>query len=86
MYGDDYHIEKNENGQWVNVEPIGSFISDLIATTVPLNDSVSWNINWSSVYGSLEPGIYRFCKTITDSYAPGDSDNVTFHAEFEILD
>ena len=84
MYGDDYHIEKNENGQWVNVEPIGSFISDLIATTVPLNDSVSWNINWSSVYGSLEPGMYRFCKTITDSHAPGDSDDVTFYAEFEI--
>ena len=86
MYGDDYHIEKNENGQWVNVEPIGSFISDLIATTVPLNDSVSWNINWSSVYGSLEPGMYRFCKTITDSHAPGDSDDVTFYAEFEIFD
>ena len=84
MYGDDYHIEKNENGQWVNVEPIGSFISDLIATTVPLNDSVSWNINWSSVYGSLEPGMYRFCKTITDSHAPGNSDDVTFYAEFEI--
>ena len=86
MYGDDYHIEKNENGQWVNVEPIGSFISDLIATTVPLNDSVSWNINWAGLYGSLEPGMYRFCKTITDSFAPGDSDSVTFYAEFEICE
>ena len=52
MYGDDYHIEKNENGQCVNVEP----------------------------------GMYRFCKTITDSYAPGDNDSITFYAEFEILD
>ena len=84
MYGDDYCIQKLENGQWVSMEPICSFISHLIMTTVPLNDSVSWNINWSSVYGSLEPGIYRFCKTVTDSYAPGDSDSVIFYAEFEI--
>lgn len=86
MYGDDYYIQKLKNGQWISVESIGSFISDLIATTVPLNDSISWNINWSGVYGSLDPGMYRFCKTITDSDAPGDSDSVTFYAEFEIHD
>ena len=86
IYGDDYCIQKLENGQWVNVEPVSSHIVRSIAYTVPQNDSVSWNINWSGLYGSLEPGMYRFCKTITDSYAPGDSDNVTFYAEFEILD
>ena len=86
MYGDDYHIEKNENGQWVNVESISSHIVRSIAYTVPQNDSVSWNINWAGLYGSLEPGMYRFCKTITDSFAPGDSDSVTFYAEFEICE
>ena len=68
-----------------NMEPIGSFISGLLAYTVPLNESVSWNHNWTGHYGTLEPEQYRFCKIITDSRAPGVSDDVTFYAEFQIV-
>ncbi len=84
IYGSSYGIQKYENDQWVDVEPLQELFWTTVAYSVPLNDSVSWNINWSNTFGALEPGLYRFCKGITDHCAPGDNDHATFYAEFEI--
>ena len=84
IYGSNYNIQKFEDNQWVDVEPLQELIWTTVAYSVPLDDSVTWNIDWSNMFGSLEPGFYRFCKGITDHRAPGDSDHATFYAEFEI--
>lgn len=84
IYGADYNIQKYEDNQWVNVEPITELVWFTVAYSVPLNDSVTWNIDWNNTFGTLEPGLYRFCKGITDHRAPGDNDYATFYAEFEI--
>ena len=84
IYGADFNIQKYENSQWVNVEPLQELFWTTIAYSVPLNDSVSWNVDWSNTFGTLEPGLYRFCKGVTDHRAPGDNDYATFYAEFEI--
>ena len=84
FYGQDYSIQRKENGQWVDVEPVRELIWATIAYAVRLNDSEILNINWGSTFGTLEPGIYRFCKPIMDHRAPGDNENAVFYAEFVI--
>ena len=84
FYGEDYSIQKYETDQWVDVEPVSDLVWFTVAYTVPMNDSVSWKINWSNTFGSLEPGRYRFCKGISDHIAPGNSEYAVFYAEFEI--
>ena len=84
IYGANFNIQKYENNQWVDVEPLQELFWTTVAYSVPLNDSVSWNIDWSESFGTLEPGLYRFCKGISDYRAPGDNDYATFYAEFEI--
>jgi beta-lactamase regulating signal transducer with metallopeptidase domain len=84
VYGRDYNLQKYENNQWVNVEPITELIWFTDARTVPLDSSISWNIDWSQTFGTLEPGLYRFCKSISDHRAPGNNDYATFYAEFII--
>lgn len=84
FYGDDYNIEKFENNHWIAIEPLYDPVWATIAYSVPLNDSITWNVNWSNIFGELEPGIYRFCKSITDHRAPGATDHEVFTAEFLI--
>lgn len=84
IYGADFNIQRHENGQWVDVEPLQELFWTTIAYSVPLNDSVSWNVDWTQTFGALEPGLYRFCKGVTDHHAPGDNDYAVFYAEFEI--
>ena len=84
FYGDDYNIEKFENNQWIAVEPLIDLVWASIAYTVPLDDSIVWSINWSNTYGTLEPGLYRFCKSISDHRAPGTADYEVYTVEFII--
>ena len=85
FYGDDFSIQRyDENAGWINVEPASGVAWRSIAYNVPLNNSVTWNVEWSAIYGTLEPGCYRFCKGVFEHHAPGDNDFATFYAEFEI--
>ena len=86
FYGDDYNIERSDNNQWIAIEPLTDLAWKTIAYTVPLNDSITWNINWSNTFGKLEPGIYRFCKSIADHGAPGETVHEVYTVEFIIPD
>ena len=86
FYGDDYSIERYENSQWTAVEPLNDLVWATIAYTVPLDDSITWNINWSNTFGELDPGIYRFCKSVSDHHAPGVTDHEVYTVEFIISD
>ena len=86
FYGDDYSIEKYENNQWMAVEPLNDLVWATIAYTVPLDDSITWNINWSNTFGELAPGLYRFCKSVSDHRAPGVTDHEVYTVEFIISD
>ena len=85
FYGSYYGIQRyDENAGWISLETRPGQAWTTVAYSVPLDDSVTWNINWSAIYGTLEPGRYRFCKAVSDHRAPGDNDEVTFYTEFEI--
>lgn len=86
FYGDDYSIERYENNQWMAVEPLNDLVWATIAYTVPLDDSITWNINWSNTFGELAPGLYRFCKSVSDHRAPGVTDHEVYTVEFIISD
>lgn len=86
FYGDDYSIERYENSQWTAVEPLNDLVWATIAYTVPLDDSITWNINWSNTFGELDPGIYRFCKSVSDHHAPGVTEHEVYTVEFIISD
>ena len=84
FFGSNYNIQKYEENQWVDVEPLQELFWTTIAYSVPLNDSTIWNIDWSNTFGTLDPGLYRFCKGVSDHRATGDNDHATFYAEFVI--
>ncbi len=84
FYGDDYSIEKYENNQWMAVEPLNDLVWATIAHSVPLNDSITWSINWSNTFGELDAGLYRFCKTVSDQRVPGVTDHEVYTVEFII--
>ena len=86
FYGDDYSLEKYENNHWVAIEPENDLVWNTIAYTVPLNGSITWNINWSNTFGKLEPGIYRFCKSIADHGVPGETVHEVYTVELIIPD
>ena len=86
FYGDDYNIEKYENSQWTAVEPLNDLVWATIAHTVPLDDSITWNINWANTFGELDAGLYRFCKSVSDHRAPGVTDHEVYTVEFIISD
>jgi len=84
FYGSNYNLQRYEKTGWVNVDPLQELYWITVAYSVPLDGSVSWNIDWSDTFGTLEPGLYRFCKGIFDHRGPGYNGHATFYAEFEI--
>ena len=84
FYGSDFGIQRYEDGSWVDLEPAEGTAWTMVAYSVPLDDSVSWHIDWTDIFGTLEPGRYRLCKGISDHRAPGDTEYTVFYAEFEV--
>lgn len=85
IYGREYHLQTFKNGEWVQVEPI---VEELVWTSeayvLPINGSKKIRIDWSNIYGTLQPGLYRIGKGISDHRGPGDNDHGVFYAEFTI--
>ena len=63
-YGEDYGIQKKENGIWKNVPLINEFIVPAIGIIPNKEGKITFNVNWSKPYGELEKGTYRFVKNI----------------------
>lgn len=85
QYGDEYYLEKWEDGAWSRVpyaEESYGFPS--IAYNVPKGSPAEIDIDWSILYGDLEPGQYRIVKKISDFRGTGDYDDYDLHAEFAI--
>ena len=85
VYGSAYQLQMFSNGLWIAVEPI---VDEMVWTSeayrMPVNGRVEIPINWTSRYGTLQPGVYRIGKGFSDHRAPGYSDYAVFYAEFTI--
>lgn len=87
--GSPFEIEMYKNEKWTEVEQIINEYD--IAWTdegwiIYENDSVEFDEWWKSIYGELPAGKYRIRKDVHDWRRPGDYDEKTYYAYFEIDD
>ncbi len=83
--GCDFSLEKYVNGVWTPVD----YRVDEVAWTeeaymIARGGVFEMDINWSYIYGKLEPGIYRVCKPFMDFRGTADFDLGMLYAEFVI--
>ena len=85
QYGQQYFIQKYEEGRWYHVPyVIEDFGLEDIAYELEKDSKSEFTIDWNWLYGSLEIGEYRIVKDIMDFRATGDYDVYTLTAEFTI--
>ena len=63
IYGQEYQIQKLENGSWENMKPIAeNMVFPMIGMGIPSNTTEYIDIDWSDYYGKLESGQYVDCQ------------------------
>jgi len=85
-YGEVYSIEKENDGNWSNVETIHDMIFNLPAWGIKSGENIELDIDWEYGYGQLESGKYRIVKEIFKSGTSDIDNSVSFnvYAIFEI--
>ena len=87
-YGQEYYIEKKENGKWNEVKTLTGepLVWNSIAYTLKANEEKELYIDWSTSYGELESGEYKLIKnTFREKDRPIDeSKKLNLYAEFKI--
>ncbi len=67
-YGQGFRIEKNENGEWKELEiKNGQFAFEDIAYIPDEDGIIEMNTSWENLYGELEAGEYRLVKEVYDN-------------------
>lgn len=85
QYGQQYFIQKYEDGRWYQVPyVIEDFGFEDIVYGLEKDSKSEFTIDWNWLYGSLEIGEYRIVKDIMDFRDTGDYDVYTLTAEFTI--
>ena len=85
--GSFFCIQTLENNEWVDVpykDNTSAFCWTAEAWIIPLNDTISWDINWDWVYGELPSGEYRIGKEIMNFKETGDYEETILYATFTI--
>jgi len=67
--GAPWNLERYEDGQWVGIMPESTAWTS-IAYRLDRGNATRWNINWSQIIGSLEPGQYRISKSFRGERRP----------------
>ena len=80
MWGENYSIEKKENGSWKKIGLLSEENFNEILYKTDENNQIKQNIDWSNFYGTLSNGTYRIIKHVYTS----DSDLYFDSNEFEI--
>lgn len=83
--GQPYFLDRYEDGEWVPMEPLlEAWGWTMEGWMIPVNDTVRWDVNWEWLYGTLDPGQYRFGKNISCVSEPGVYEEAVYYVEFEI--
>lgn len=86
-YGSYYRIEVYRENSWEPVPYIRNDIGwTMEAYILPGNQTTCWAEDWSSLYGELAPGRYRFVKDFGNYCEGSDYIEADFYAEFVIED
>lgn len=87
IFGDDYCIQRYENGEWADV-PVaikGNYGFHAVAYIIAPGEDREFQIDWEWLYGELGSGKYRIRKGVDDFRKTADYDEYEIYAYFEIL-
>lgn len=86
LYGEGFALEKKIDEQWVQVPDVlnGNYGFNDIGYTLASSDMKEWTVDWEWLYGSLDPGEYRFVKEVLDFREAGDYDTHVLTAEYAV--
>ncbi len=85
-YGDAFVIEVQKNNIWEEVPVVvdGEYAFHDIAYNISNRDTSVQELDWTWLYGTLQPGNYRIKKEIMDFRKSGDYDKYTLYAQFTL--
>lgn len=85
FYGDDYYLEKKENGSWKKVSTLTGepLVWTFIARLLRPGEQKEITINWKNGYGELKSGTYRILKEATKGEGTS-SKKLRLYSEFTI--
>lgn len=83
IYGNEYRIDKLENGTWKELDVIveGNYGWTSIGYHVDKDNKLELNINWKWLYGELTEGTYRVVKSTS---VPRENKEYYFSVEFKL--
>ena len=80
-YGEEYKIQKNNNGEWKDLEYLPNTIWNAMAYITKGNSQTTQKLNLKYTYGELRKGIYRIIKPVFN----GNGGEINIYSdEFEI--
>ena len=65
-FGQDYSLQKEENGKWYQLLPANPVAVTMELCWVPAGGTETMEINWDAAYGKLPAGHYRLVKNFSD--------------------
>lgn len=82
IYGDDFFLDRYENGTWERVPDLldGNYGFSAMGWNIDPQNGAEWEIDWNWLYGSLQPGSYRIEKSVLDQH----HDTNSIYAYFDI--
>ena len=84
---DEYWLEKNVDGQWQPLPTIANPNWNLQRIGITKDYGPYGYLDWTPIYGQLQPGRYRLGKNVTCQDGQGSgSKTAAFYAEFELCE
>ena len=84
---DEYWLEKNADGQWQPLPTIANPNWNLQRIGITKDYGPYGYLDWTPIYGQLQPGRYRLGKNVTCRDGQGSgSKTAAFYAEFELCE
>ena len=83
---DEYWLEKNVDGQWQPLPTIANPNWNLQRIGITKDYGPYGYLDWTPIYGQLQPGHYRLGKNVTCRDGQGSSKTAAFYAEFELCE
>ena len=83
---DEYWLEKNVDGQWQPLPTIANPNWNLQRIGITKDYGPYGYLDWTPLYGQLQPGQYRMGKNVTCRDGQGSGRTAAFYAEFELCE
>ena len=83
---DEYWLEKNVDGKWQVLPTVATPNWTLQGIGINKEYGAFGYLDWTPLYGQLQPGQYRMGKNVTCRDAQGSSKTAAFYAEFELCE